>query len=88
MFRNRLVLTFTSVFDGTSASFFSFSILAFIMPASSKNTNVQAVGFPIGCSVMAKPVPKEAVGFPIGCNVMAKPGPKEAVGFPIGCTIM
>ncbi|KAI8657346.1 hypothetical protein NCS57_01112600 [Fusarium keratoplasticum] len=54
------------------------------MPASSKNTNVQAVSFPIGCSVMAKPVPKEAVGFPIGCNVMAKPGPKEAVGFPIG----
>ncbi|RSL94190.1 hypothetical protein CEP52_012774 [Fusarium oligoseptatum] len=58
------------------------------MPVPSKNTNVQAVGFPIGCSVMAKPDPKEAVGFPIGCNVMAKPGPKEAVGFPIGCAII
>ncbi|WAO93665.1 Hypothetical protein NCS54_01121900 [Fusarium falciforme] len=70
MFRNRLVLTFTSVFDGTSSSFFSLSTPAFIMPALSKNTNVQAVGFPIGCSVMAKPGPKEAVGFPIGCTIM------------------
>ncbi|KAJ3544121.1 hypothetical protein NM208_g3220 [Fusarium decemcellulare] len=56
-----------------SLAFLSLSTPAFRMP-SSKNTNGQTPGYPLGCSVMAKPTNNgQTPGYPLGCNVMAKP---------------
>lgn len=68
------------------------SISSINMPTSQQTTktNGQSPGYPVGCSVMAKPKSNEqSPGYPVGCSVMAKPRANEqSPGYPVGCSIM
>ncbi|KAL2211958.1 hypothetical protein CC79DRAFT_1364245 [Sarocladium strictum] len=71
-----------------STNFHSLTTTTFIMPSktNTKNTSAQSPGYPLGCSVMAKPQ-GQSPGYPLGCNVMAKPQ-GQSPGYPLGCTVM
>ncbi|KAF0637870.1 hypothetical protein FPSE5266_09421 [Fusarium pseudograminearum] len=58
----------------------------FKMP-STKPTSSQKPGYPLSCTVMAKPTAADQKpGYPLSCSVMKQPAQKP--GYPLSCTVM
>ncbi|KAJ0148051.1 Aquaporin-2 [Fusarium oxysporum f. sp. albedinis] len=72
-----------------SPTFLSLSTPTFKMP-STKNTTAQTPGYPLSCSVMAKPTKdNQTPGYPLSCSVMKKPAANgQTPGYPLSCTVM
>ncbi|KAF4989178.1 hypothetical protein FGRMN_9279 [Fusarium graminum] len=57
---------------------------------STKNTSAQTPGYPLSCTVMAKPTKGEQTpGYPLSCSVMKKPATNgQTPGYPLSCTVI
>ncbi|KAF5671519.1 pheromone precursor 2 [Fusarium heterosporum] len=57
---------------------------------STKNTSAQTPGYPLSCTVMAKPTKGEQTpGYPLSCSVMKKPAASgQTPGYPLSCTVI
>ncbi|KAF5606831.1 urease accessory protein [Fusarium subglutinans] len=57
---------------------------------STKNTTAQTPGYPLTCTVMAKPTKdNQTPGYPLTCSVMKKPAANgQTPGYPLTCTVM
>ncbi|KAF5026035.1 hypothetical protein F66182_1890 [Fusarium sp. NRRL 66182] len=57
---------------------------------STKNTSAQTPGYPLSCSVMAKPTKdNQTPGYPLSCSVMKKPAANgQTPGYPLSCTVI
>ncbi|KAF5585202.1 pheromone precursor 2 [Fusarium pseudoanthophilum] len=57
---------------------------------STKNTTAQTPGYPLTCSVMAKPTKdNQTPGYPLTCSVMKKPAANgQTPGYPLTCTVI
>ncbi|KAF5723062.1 pheromone precursor 2 [Fusarium mundagurra] len=57
---------------------------------STKNTTAQTPGYPLTCTVMAKPTKdNQTPGYPLTCSVMKKPAANgQTPGYPLTCTVI
>ncbi|KAL6924320.1 hypothetical protein FSHL1_001574 [Fusarium sambucinum] len=54
---------------------------------STKTTSSQKPGYPLSCTVMAKPTAADQKpGYPLSCSVMKQPAQKP--GYPLSCTVI